>query len=164
MFSTARMITLSIALAVSGAGLASAQTMVKEIDVDVDLTAIANEAAASHFATIDSDLEAALLTRLADRIAEDGVTIGIDLSEVELSNFFEQEYDTAETRLVGQVNVTNATQNTDFSSYELAIRVNDLGALAGADARDLTLAQSSDEYYAMMIAAFADVVVQRLDE
>lgn len=164
MLSTARLISLSIAMAISGAGLVSAQTLVKEIDVDVDLTAIANVAAAEHFGTIDSDLKAALMSRLVDRIAEDGVTIGIDLSEVELSNFFEQEYDTAETRLVGQVNVTNKTQNTDFSSYELVIRVNDLGALAGAEARDLTLLQSSDEYYDMMIGAFADVVVRRLDE
>lgn len=164
MLSTARLISLSIAMAISGAGLVSAQTSVKEIDVDVDLTAIANVAAAEHFATIDSDLEAALMSRLVDRIAEDGVTIGIDLSEVELSNFFEQEYDTAETRLVGYVNVTNTTQNTDFSSYELAIRVDDLGALDGAGARDLTLEQSSGEYYDMMIGAFADVVVRRLDE
>ncbi len=164
MFSTARLISLSIAMAVSGAGMISAQTMVKEIDVEVDLTAIANTAAAQHFAAIDSDLETALLTRLENRVAEDGVTIGIDLSEVELSNFFEQEYDSSETRLVGQVNVSNTTQNTDFSSYELVIRVKDLGALAGASARDLTLAQSSDEYYDMMIGAFADVVVRRLDE
>jgi len=161
----ARLLSLVGALLLSTTAMAAAQTMVKEIDVSVDLPAVTNTAAAQHFATLDADLETALMTRLVDRIdAEDGVKIEIDLSEVELSNFFEQAYDTAENKLVGQVNVSHPTDNTDFNSYELAIAVHDVTPLASASAEQLTPAESSDKYYDAMIAAFADSVVKRLGD
>ncbi|MBL9060444.1 MAG: hypothetical protein JNK88_10535, partial [Mangrovicoccus sp.] len=101
-----------------------------------------------HFATLDADLQNALMTRLVDRIGPEGVRIEIDLSEVELSNFFQEAYNTADTKLVGQVNVSYLTDNTDFSSYELAIGVNDLTSPASDGATQMTRKESSDKYYA----------------
>ena len=149
-------------LAVSA--IAAPKTMVTEVRVATDLGAVTNAAAAKHFATLDADLQNALMTRLVDRIGPEGVRIEIDLSEVELSNFFQEVYNTADTKLVGQVNVSHLTDNTDFSSYELAIGVNDLTTPASDGATQMTRKESSDKYYAAMIGAFADVVVRRLDE
>ena len=73
-------------LAVSA--IAAPKTMVTEVRVATDLGAVTNAAAAKHFATLDADLQNALMTRLVDRIGPEGVRIEIDLSEVELSNFF----------------------------------------------------------------------------
>lgn len=60
--------------------------------------------------------------------------------------------------------MSHLTDNTDFSSYELAIGVNDLTTPASDGATQMTRKESSDKDYAAMIGAFADVVVRRLDE
>ena len=161
----ARLLPFVGALVLSSTAMAASQTMVRTIDVSIDLEAVTNAAAAQRFATLDADLQTALMTRLVDRIdPEDGVNIEIDLSEVELSNFFDQAYDTAENKLVGQVNVSHPTDNTDFNSYELAIAVHDVTPIAAAVEGRLTPAESSDKYYDAMIAAFADAVVERLGD
>ncbi len=137
---------------------------VSEVIVAVDLGAVTNTTAAKHFATLDADLKNALMTRLVDRIGPNGLKIEVDISEVELSNFYQEAFNTADTRLVGQVNVSHLTDNTDFASYELAIGVNDMTPLASADTTQMTPAQSSDKYYAALIGAFADAVVKRLGD
>ena len=149
-------------LAVSA--IAAPKTMVTEVRVATDLGAVTNAAAAKHFATLDADLQNALMTRLVDRIGPEGVRIEIDLSEVELSNFFQEAHNTADTKLVGQVNVSHLTDNTDFASYELAVGVNDVTPFASASETQMTAAESTDKYYAALIAAFADAVVARLGD
>ena len=105
---------------------------VSDVRVAVDLGAVTNTAAAQRFATLDTDLKNALMTRLVDRIGPDGLKIEIDISEVELSNFYQEAVNTADTRLVGQVNVSHLTDNTDFASYELAVGVNDVTPITAA--------------------------------
>ncbi|MBL9059868.1 MAG: hypothetical protein JNK88_07580, partial [Mangrovicoccus sp.] len=137
---------------------------VSEVIVAVDLGAVTNTAAAKHFATLDADLKNALMTRLVDRIGPQGLKIEIDISEVELSNFYQEAANTADTKLVGQVNVSHLTDNTDFASYELAVGVNDVTPLASAETTQTTPAQSTEKYYDAMIGAFADSVVARLGQ
>lgn len=160
--------SLAFALAstvlLSTAGVATSQTLVHKLDVELDLGLVQNTAAAAHFATLDDDLENAIMQRIVDRIDAGGVTIDIDLSEVELSNFFDQAYNASENRLVGQVNVGSTTENRGFNSYELTILVRDLTPVAAAEQTGATLADSSEAYYDAMIDAFADGVVTRLGE
>ena len=137
---------------------------VSDVRVAVDLGAVTNTAAAQRFATLDTDLKNALMTRLVDRIGPDGLKIEIDISEVELSNFYQEAVNAADTRLVGQVNVSHLTDNTDFASYELAVGVNDVTPFASASETQMTAAESTDRYYAALIAAFADAVVARLGQ
>ena len=137
---------------------------VSDVRVAVDLGAVTNTAAAQRFATLDTDLKNALMTRLVDRIGPDGLKIEIDISEVELSNFYQEAVNTADTRLVGQVNVSHLTDNTDFASYELAVGVNDVTPITSASAEQLTPAESTDRYYSALINAFADAVVKRLGD
>ena len=137
---------------------------VSQVIVAVDLGAVSNTAAAGRFATLEADLQNALMTRLVDRIGPDGLKIEIDISEVELSNFYQEAFNAADTKLVGQVNVSHLTDNTDFASYELAVGVNDVTPLASAAQTQMTAAESTDKYYAALIAAFADAVVARLGD
>ena len=137
---------------------------VSDVRVAVDLGAVTNTAAAQRFATLDTDLKNALMTRLVDRIGPDGLKIEIDISEVELSNFYQEAVNAADTRLVGQVNVSHLTDNTDFASYELAVGVNDVTPITSASAEQLTPAESTDRYYSALINAFADAVVKRLGD
>jgi len=141
----------------------NAATMVKDIEVTADLTAIENPQAAAYWTDLSDDVENAIVARLADRVSEDGVSIIIDLSEVELSNSFQEALNIADTKLVGDVKVTSATDNTAFNTYNLTVNV-DQAMLFLPEGTDITkLSQDSKEYYDAMINAFADAVVTRLE-
>ena len=53
---------------------------VAEVHVEADLSVVQNEKAAAYWANLPADLENAIVARLVNRIAEDGVTITVDLS------------------------------------------------------------------------------------
>lgn len=140
---------------------ASDDKKVKDIDVSMDLTAVTNPAAALRFANTADDLKNAIAARVTDRTDEDGVTINIDLSEVELSNSYTDMVGAADTRLVGNVKVTNGAKY--LNEYELSVDVNQAKLFFPATVDMTTLTASSDDFYASMIAAFADGVVRRLE-
>lgn len=143
---------------------AAPDTMVKEIDVQIELTSITNANAATRFATIEADLEAALAARLVDRIAEKGVNIIIDISELELANSVTEMLNLAETRLVADVKITDDIANSNFNAYELTVDV-EAAKMFFPEGTDITvLPADSGVYYDALIAAFADGVVKRLDE
>lgn len=76
------------------AGMAfAAVDTVKEIEVTADLSAIQNADAAAYWGRLEADLEAAIASRLVDRLAEEGAEgarILVDLREVELASAFER--------------------------------------------------------------------------
>ena len=152
------------AMLLPAAPVLAAPEPVSDVVVAVDLGAVTNTAAAQRFATLDTDLKNALMTRLVDRIGPEGLKVEIDISELELSNFYQEAVNAADTRLVGQVNVSHLTDNTDFASYELAVGVNDVTPITSASVEQLTPAESTDRYYTALINAFADAVVKRLGE
>ena len=142
---------------------AFAADMVKEIDVSLDIDAVTNPAAAMRYANTADDLKNAIAARLIDRTDPDeGVTIDINLSEVELSNSFTEMIGSADTRLVGDVKVTNGPSLK--SEYQLSVDVNQAMVFFPATVDLTKLSASSDEFYASMITAFADAVVVRLDK
>ena len=93
-------IALSI-IGIPAAPALAAPEPVSDVRVAVDLGAVTNTAAAQRFATLDTDLKNALMTRRFDRICPDGLKIDIDISEVDLSNFYPAAVNAADTRLVG---------------------------------------------------------------
>ena len=141
----------------------AAADKVKEIDVSLDIDAVTNPAAAMRYANTADDLKNAIAARLIDRTdADEGVTIDINLSEVELSNSFTEMVGSADTRLVGDVKVTNGPSLK--SEYQLSVDVNQAMVFFPATVDLTKLSASSDEFYASMITAFADAVVVRLDK
>lgn len=153
--------TLLALVAATSTGFAA--TMVKEIEVSADLTAIKNPLAATYWTDLSDDVENAIVARLTDRISEDGVSISIDLSEVELSNSFQEALNIADTSLVADVKVSSDTDNSAHNTYNLTVNINQamLFLPEGTDVSQLS--QDSTEYYDALINAFADAVVVRLD-
>jgi hypothetical protein len=137
---------------------------IDKIEVTVDMTAITNPAAAARYAHIGDDLQSALMARLVDRIAETGMTLSVDISEVELSNTYTEIVGSADTRLVGTVNITDMENNSNYRSYELSVDINQAKAFLPTTVDLSTLSASSNEYYKAMIATFADTVAQKLSE
>lgn len=147
------------ALAFTTAGTAAT---VKSVDVEVELSAIENPRAAKYWTSIADDLENAIVAKVADQVSDDGIDLKIDLEEVWLSNGFEETLGLADTRLVGNVSMTHATDNSRFGTYELTVDVNTALPLIPADVDVTVLPADSRVYYDAMIAAFAQGVVDRL--
>ncbi|MBC7139990.1 MAG: hypothetical protein H5U17_14955 [Defluviimonas sp.] len=148
------------ALALSPAAPAFAQTEVKEVEVSIDLAAIDNAQAASVWSNIATDLENAIVARIADQVDDDGVKISIDINEVELANSFQSAMGIAESRLAGRVNISSETDNSKFATYDLEVSFDQAYLPAGTDVTVLTI--ESPVYYAAMIEIFADRVVEKL--
>lgn len=142
--------------------LAQEPTMVKEVDVEADLSAVQNPRAASYWTNIADDLENAIVARLTDRIADDGVKVSVDISEVELANTFENLTNVADTRMVAQVNVTSETDNTKFNSYELTLSVEQALPYFPPGTVVTAITVENRDYYTAMIEGFAQAVVDRL--
>lgn len=161
---TIRIVAPIFGLLFAGVALAAPDDKVKAVEVEMDITAVTNAAAAERFANTATDLQGAILARVVDRTAEDGMEIKIDLSEVELSNSFTDAVGAADTRLVGTVNVSDMSDNTNFNTYELTVTVEQAALFFPQEFDQTSLTASSDEFYNALIAAFADGVVKRLDE
>lgn len=150
------------ALTLSTATLAADLPTVKSIDIDVELEAIENPKAAAYWTTIADDLENAIVKLVTEQIADDGVEVKIDLQEVELSGGFDEATGLAETRLVGDVAMIHATDNSRFDAYTLTVDINAAKPLLPQDVDLLTLPADTRVYYDAMIQAFAQGVVDRL--
>ena len=137
---------------------------IAKIEVTIDLPAITNPAAALRYAKIDDDLQAALAARLVDRLADTGMTLTVDLSEVELSNTYTEAVGAADTRLVGTVNITDMADNSHYDSYELSVDINQAKTFLPTTIDATQLKASSDDFYKAMIATFADAVALKLAE
>lgn len=157
-----RFVLTAAAILLSTAAFAAGDK-VKEIDVSLDLDAVTNPAAALRFANTADDLKNAIAALVLERADPDeGVTIDINLSEVELSNSFTEMVGAADTRLVGDVKVTEGPSLK--SEYQLSVDVNQARLFFPATVDLTTLTANSDDFYASMITAFADAVVVRLDQ
>ena len=84
------------ALMLSGAAYAQDALTVESVTVEADLQAIENQQAASYWAMLSDDLTKAIAERVANQLGEDGTDIKIDISEVELSNGFQEAMGLAE--------------------------------------------------------------------
>lgn len=153
-------------LAALTAGTAfAAVDKVAEIDVTADVSAIKNEKAAAYWGNIEKDLEAAIGARLTDRMAETGAKISVDIREVELSSAFERALNLSDAVLMGQVNVTDDTDNSNFDAYELSLTMESSKIVLpeGATNGSIMLADvGTPETYQNLISTFADQVVARL--
>lgn len=155
--------TLALTLALCAfPAFADDKTKVRDIDVEADLTALQNPAAAAYWTKIAADVENAIAARITDRTADAGVKISVDISEVELANAFENITNIADTKMVGQVNVTSETDNTEFNSYELTVTVNEALPFFPPGTTVVMVQRDTPEYYKAMVEAFADAVVKRL--
>ncbi len=150
-------------LAVAPSLSLAAVDKIAKVTVTADISAIQNEKAAAYWSNVASDLENALLTRLVDRVGEDGATLSVDLREVELASSFERALNLSDAVLVGQVNVTDLNDNTNFDAYELSVSLG-TSQVVSADGQTLTYdSLDTPEAYLALINTFADNMVKKLD-
>ncbi|HBD91728.1 MAG: hypothetical protein A2092_16030 [Rhodobacteraceae bacterium GWE1_64_9] len=156
-------LTLSAALAVPMAPMAfAADTPVESVKVEADVTSIANEKAAKFWGNLSTDLQAAILARVQDRIADKGSRITVDIDEVSLANSFETSMGLEDSILMGRVNVSS-DDNSKFDVYEMTVSVETARQyLPEGYVMSDDRFTDSPEHYAAMIAAFADNVVAKL--
>ena len=155
--------TLSTLL-LSTASFAGPGDKVQSIEVSIDLPAVTNAAAALRYSNIAGDLKDAISALLVDRIAEAGMVLQIDISEVELSNSYTEVIGAADTHLVGAVNVSDALNNANAKGFTLTVDVNQARTMFAPDLDVTTISAGSDAYYQAMIAAFAANVVIEMDK
>ncbi|MDD7972248.1 hypothetical protein [Roseinatronobacter alkalisoli] len=146
----------------SSTALASVEK-VSEVTVAADITAIGNEEAALFWASITDDLENAILALIVDRIDDEGAKISVRLEEVALASAFERSFDLEQSVLVGQVNVTDETDNSNFNSYELSVSLSGVTAVDEYGEPLLFESVEAELAYQTLITAFAEGVVARLD-
>lgn len=149
--------------AAAGSAAFAAVEKVSAVTVTADVTAIQNQKAAAYWSNVAADVQNAIVARLVDRIAEEGATITVDLREVELASSFERAINASDAVLVGQVNVSDLNDNTNFAAYELSISLG-TAASVSADGQSFyydTL--DTPEAYLALVNAFADNVIKRLE-
>ena len=93
------LMTAASALALAFASPVLAETKVKDVDVQMDLSAIQNEKAAAYWTTAADDLKAAIAARVAERTADDGATIQVDIDELSVANWFETAFNMEQSEL-----------------------------------------------------------------
>lgn len=156
------LLALSFAALNSTTALAEVEK-VAEVKVTADVTAIQNEKAAAYWSNIAADLQNAIVSRLVDRVAEGGATITIDLREVELASSFERAINASDAVLVGQVNVTDDNDNTNFNAYELSVSLGTAASVSADGTAYYFDTLDTPEAYQALVSSFADNVVKRLD-
>lgn len=153
---------LSGALALCMALPAAANTSkIQAVDVEFDLQAIESATAAEFWADLESDLETALVVRVADAIADEGAEIRIDIDEFDMSESFGAALG-ADSVLKADVNIRNAEDPTKNSFYDLTVTVAQAGDLVEGEAGMEVLTVPTEQIYEAMIQTFADGVVSRL--
>jgi len=155
------------AIALSGTVMAD-ELMVKEIEVQTDMDAIENAKAAAVWQNLDEDLASAILTRVSDRIDDQGAIVAIDIDEISLANNFELATGLEDATLRGWVKVDRVfmerNQEVEMPEelYELTVSV-EQARVHYPDGTDVSeLKVDSEVFYQAMLAAFAENVVEKL--
>ncbi len=155
-----------LAAALIAAGIATpalaAVDRIAKVDVTTDLAAIGNEKAAAYWANLEKDLEAAIGARVSDRLADRGAEILVDIEEVQLANAFERELNLADAVLVGQVNINDQTDNSNYDAYELTVSLENAQVVLAPGQTLLLSTSDTTATYQRLVDVFADGVVARL--
>jgi len=155
--------TLAVALALSPlATKAQTPTTVRDVAVTADIGAIGNARAATYWGGIANDLQGAILALVTDRIAEDGVKVAVDLSEVELASTFEDLANIADTRMSARVTITSQTDNSKFNAYDLTVTIEQALPYFPPGTVITAVTLENRDFYTAMVNAFAHAVVERL--
>jgi hypothetical protein len=154
------LMTAASALALAFASPALAETKVKDVDVQMDLSAIQNEKAAAYWTTAADDLKAAIAARVAERTADDGATIQVDIDELSVANWFETAFNMDQSELKGHVLLMD--NGTHLGSYDVSVKFADAILLMPEGTDVAVIAPDNKDYYQAMVNKFADAVVAQL--
>ncbi len=149
-----------VVMPVSGAALADTQP-IKAVEVVTDTGSIANAEAAKFWGNLSNDLKAAILARIQDRVAEEGLTVGVDIDEVSLANTFQTALGVQDSALKGIVKIHD-DEGTNFGAYDVSVTIENANLYLKDGVAPATAFTDSPEHYAAMVDAFADTVAKNL--
>jgi hypothetical protein len=153
--------TTVLAVFLGSAAMAGVER-IKEIDVTADVAALQNENAAAYWATLEADLEAAIALRVTDRMDDDGARISIDIREIELASAFDRVLNLGDAVLVGQVNISDETNHSNYNAYELSVSL-EVARVIVPEGQTVVLNADDRASYQALVDTFAQGVVDRLD-
>lgn len=140
--------------------------MISEITVSTDLQSIGNAEAVSYWQGLSSDLETALAAEFVNNISPTGAIMTVDVDEISLANSY-----TATTgdnaRLTGTVVLTEPGAREEvISTYNVSATSNEAAALiVPAEGTTVTtISPTSTEFYASVVAAFAQGVYRTVQQ
>ncbi|WP_139257622.1 hypothetical protein [Natronohydrobacter thiooxidans] len=136
---------------------------ISEVDVSADLTTIEDARAAEFWTTLETDLESAVLSRIAERISEDGARLVLNIESFALNDAPESGFTIDSAALIGRVHVIDLNNNANFDSYELSVSLQGMSVTDESGAPILVADMPEDLAYRTLVDAFADHVAERLD-
>jgi hypothetical protein len=140
----------------------AAVDLIQEVDVTTDISAIQNADAAAYWGSLEADLEAAIAARITERLTQEpGARILVDIREVELSSAFDRALNLGDAVLVGQVNIVDDTDNSNFDAYELSVSL-ETARVVVPEGQTIVFNTDDRASYQALIDAFAQGVVERL--
>ncbi len=149
------------AVLASTTAAAASDTPVKSVDVQFDQSAIESVEAVQFWGNLETDLEVAIMERVADRLSDSGSEIKIDIDELLVSNSFAAALG-ADSVLAGDIAITNEDDNTKNSFYSLTINLTQAGDLVSDGETTSLLTLPEEDAYAAMVDAYAASVVERM--
>lgn len=132
---------------------------VSAITVNTDLQSIGNAESVSYWQGLDDDLEAALASAYLGRIDPAGAVISVDVDELSLANAFSSQFQGENSRLSGQVVVTDPVSGESIGVYDVTATAREAETLL-TGAGVTTISPTSAEFYEAVVEAFARGVVQ----
>ncbi|MGY6547980.1 MAG: hypothetical protein ACXIU7_03105 [Roseinatronobacter sp.] len=134
-----------------------------EVDVTADLSVIEDAEAAAFWNTLEQDLEAALMTRLADQLTEeDGARLVVNIERFAIEEPL-APFAVENAALAGRIHVIDLNNNANFDSFELSVQLDGLSIIA-PDGTALASAEfAPDQVYLTLVNAFADNVAARVN-
>ena len=154
-------LTMAIALAALSSPLAAQETPVERVDVTFDLQGVESKAAAEFWADLEGDLETEIVSLVADRIAESGSEIDIDIDEFDVSTSFQGALG-VDSVLTAAVSVKNDDDPAKNHSYDLRVKVDEAARLKRDSNGTELIAHDREDVYRAMVETFAEGVVRRL--
>jgi hypothetical protein len=139
---------------------AMAPTAVSAISVSTDLQSIGNAESVRYWQTLNSDLEAALVTQFVDRIDPSGAVISVDVDEIALANAYSSRFQDEDSRLAGRVVLSDPFTGEVTQTYDVTASTREAASLLSGTAGVVTISPDSDEFYAALVQAFARGVEQ----
>ncbi len=137
-----------------------AATTVKDVTVEMDMSALKNEKAAAYWANAADDLENAIAERVADRVADDGATVKVDIDALSVADWFDTAFNIDQSQLKGHVLLMD--KGTHIGSYDVSVSFKDAMLVMPAGTDVTVIAPDNRDYYTAMINTFADAVVAQL--
>lgn len=148
-------------LALMGTSALAADRMFNEINVTADLTVIEDSTAAAFWNTLEADLEANLLERLADQIAEDGAKLVVDVTSFSAAEPL-APFVVENAALAARVHVIDLENNANFDSFELMVSLEGM-TVTNEDGEVMVIANlPADVIYTTLVESFADNIAARV--